>query len=57
MVALFAIFVFVYCFQLWPVDPGLKSVIAILGGVLVILLVFGPVVAPTHSPNLLTWPR
>ena len=55
MVVLFAIFAFVYIFQLWPVDAGLKSVIAIVGGLLILLLMFGPVAMP-HSRNLLMWP-
>ena len=55
MVALFAIFAFVYIFQLWPVDQGLKYVVAIIGGVLILILVFGPIAAP-QSRDLLMWP-
>lgn len=55
MVVLFAIFAFVYIFNLWPVDAGLKAVVAIVGGLLILILMFGPVAMP-HSPNLLMWP-
>jgi hypothetical protein len=56
MVALLAILAFVYCFEHWPVDPGLKYVVAIIGGFLVLVIVFGPITMP-HAPNLLTWPK
>ena len=55
MLVLFAIFAFVYIFQLWPVHPDAKFIIAIIGGILILLVMSGPITMP-HGPNLLMSP-